>query len=146
MVPGVTRCRTVAVLVAAAALLAGCSEEPQAQQLPPVTAAPSPTPTSAQLAVPELPAEAQGEDAVAATAFTEYFLRTVVVGAGQTNDPTVLRLLASPECGTCVNLIAAAEAQAEAGQRLEGTNYIIEGAAAPGTTGPEYVVDVRYRT
>lgn len=128
-------------------MLTGCADsDPTAEPLPPLTEAPSPTPSRSGLALPDLPPEAEGASAAAATAFARYYFETVVVQAFQDNDPTLLAALSAPDCGTCANLVADVERQRDAGERLEGTDYEVLGAVAPAVDSPEVIVDIRYAT
>ncbi|HVM21368.1 MAG TPA: DUF6318 family protein, partial [Egibacteraceae bacterium] len=112
-------------------------EEPPAT-LPSVTAEPTPTVT-----IPPPPPETDGEDNVAAAEFAKYYLR-VLSAAFQAGDPAPVRALTHDSCGGCHNLIAFLEELEAAGQHVQGGEYLVSTAVAPGDTAGDVTVDVRY--
>lgn len=135
--------------LAVAALLAGCSgdPEPAPTALPPLpSASASPSsispPTSAS-PVP-LPSEAKAATPGAAAAFARYYF-AVLNHALVTHDVSQLTQISDPMCTTCNNYKLAIRELESKHQRLEGGLFVLESAESSGLTGDLQIVDVAWK-
>jgi hypothetical protein len=116
------RARLVPALAALAVLAAGCSggEDPDVSPtLPPITEAPSGSP-SAEV----VPSEATAATPEGAAAFVRFFVGEVQAGY-EALDPERVRRVSTPECETCKRYIETIETVRDQGARI-GDAYTVE--------------------
>ena len=125
-------------MLCVAALIVGCSPDPdEPTRLPPAeTSSPSPVALA-------LPSEAAAETPQGAAAFARYYFDLVDEGF-RTGDAAGVRRVSHPECDGCNNLIAAIEQEPAAGERIEGGEFSILFAEAAPLQGEDAIVDFRY--
>jgi hypothetical protein len=130
--------RAAAAALVGVALLAGCSEERQANATLPSTTSAAAESTEAlpPLGPPDLPMppEARANTAEGAAAFVDYYLRLI----NRTNadmDPQYLRQLAS-QCITCARLADETATDAAAGYHYVGGELTVDGDLSAALTEP----------
>lgn len=133
--------RLVALVPILGLLLLGCSSSAQEPlpQPPAFSATPTPTPTAVAI---EVPPSARATDAVGAAAFARFYL-AALSRAFNTGDTAQIVGLSDPACGGCNNLIALTKADAAAGKRYEGGQFLVASAEAT-DDAVGAVVDVTY--
>lgn len=126
----------------AAVLLVGCGSEPeQPRTLPPVSPAPSASPS----AEPEVPPSAQAETPEGAAAFAEFFYQQVG-RAFVEKDPEIIRRLSAPGCEACKLFVDSLTKLRDNNERASAFSFDVVFAEAPAATGTEVRVDVIYNT
>lgn len=131
------RARVACSALIGMAVLAGCSEEPVAEPLPPITSAPS----STKAPEPSLPPEAQGEGVKAAEAFATYYFELVST-AFQTADASAVRAVSDPGCEGCDLVIDLVERIQRDRQTVQGGTFTVLSAVAPGDSPTDVLVDL----
>jgi hypothetical protein len=120
--------RLAAGLVAATAVLTGCSEKQEANETLPTTSAAETTPELPPLGPEDLPMpdEARTQDTAGAEAFVRYYFD--LLNKSLTDmDPQYLRFFAEPGCDVCERIATETEADAAAGYRYSGGELTIPG-------------------
>jgi hypothetical protein len=106
----------------------GCSssgDEPKS--LPSLTA--GSTPSATPVPVP-VPGPARVHNAFGAAAFVRFYYQQLNA-AYDTPDPSLLRPLSDPECGTCKSYMQAASQFKSDGERVQGVSVRVVSAEAP---------------
>lgn len=134
--------RTAAALLVALTLSAGCGgEEEKPSSLPPVTSAPSATPS----ATSAVPPSAQAETPQAAAAFARFFYAEVE-RAFNSKDPSIVEALSAPGCEACDLFAGSLTALRDNNERITPVDFEVVFAEAPAFSGPEARVDLAYNT
>lgn len=135
------RARLVPALAALAVLAAGCSgggDGEASPTLPPITEAPSESPSAAAV-----PSEATAATPEGAAAFVRFFYAQVEK-AYRSKDPELVSALALPGCSACERFETSISSLRDEGQRTEGLIYDIVTSVAPPIDGDAARVDVVY--
>jgi len=130
----------------AAALLAGCSgdPEPAPTALPPLpSASPSPSSSPPSASPVPLPTEARAATPQGAAAFARYFYATLNAAYDSLDNRQLLTLV-DPGCRTCANYVRDIAAAHAKGERFQGGGFKVRFAEAPAFSGSLVVVDVTY--
>ncbi len=133
--------------LAVAALLAGCSgdPEPAPTALPPLPPLPSPSPSSSPPSaspVP-LPNEARAPTSQGAAAFARYYVNELG-RAYASLDTTTVRSLSDPACKSCANFVTDIETIKRTKHRVVGDPFVVDFAVSPTSTARAATVDVNY--
>jgi hypothetical protein len=123
--------RLVAGIVAATAVLSGCSEKQPARETLPSQTAAETTPELPPLGPEDFPVpdEARTQDAAGVEAFVRYYVG-LINRASKTLDSEPLRAL-SDGCDGCDRIATNYETNAQAGNRYEGGEVTITEVAPP---------------
>jgi hypothetical protein len=109
--------------------LAGCAEDPeQPSTLPPLTAAPSVSPSAGTEPIPS------GVDAPTpdgASAFARYWY-TQIEQAFVTKNPELISRLSAPDCQACARYVSSVTGLRDRNERVDPFEYMIISAEAPG--------------
>ncbi len=109
--------------------LAGCAEDPeQPSTLPPLTAAPSVSPSAGTEPIPS------GVDAPTpdgASAFARYWY-TQIEQAFVTKNPELISRLSAPGCQACARYVSSVTGLRDRNERVDPFEYMIIAAEAPG--------------
>jgi len=136
----------VAVLaLGVAALLAGCSGDPESTPtaLPPLLPSASPSPSAPSASPVPLPSEATAATPQGAAAFTRHYF-AVLNEAYRTPDTAALRQLSDPGCNSCSNFIREVDDLRQKGHHYEGGSFVLRSVEAPPVEGGDVVLDVVY--
>ena len=133
----------MAGLVAATAVLGGCSEKQEANDSLPSTTATETTPELPTLGPEDLPMpdEARTQDAAGAEAFVRYYIELINRAADRV-DAAPLRQL-SDQCDDCDRITTNVELGAKAGYRYEGGEISVTDVAAPLLQGDMAEIAIR---
>jgi hypothetical protein len=131
--------RLAAGLVAATAVLSGCSEKQEANDtLPSSTSAAETTPELPPLGPQDMPMpdEARTQDATGAEAFVRYYFE--LLNKSLTNmDPQYLRFFAEAGCDVCERIATETESDAASGYSYSGGELTIPGDISVIMSAPE---------
>lgn len=123
------RSRVLLVALAVCAVLTACGgDEPPPVALPPLTDAPSATPTPGPEAVPSAATEQTPDGAVE---FVRFWFQTLN-DAALSGDTSRLRAISAPQCETCDRFVGSIDGLYGAGGRIEGGRFTVRSAEAAG--------------